>query len=215
MAQAGVKFAITSPTDETIPDLPFIAGFAVTQGLSPEDALKAITITPAEILGLADRIGSVEKGKDADLVILTGEPLDIHSTVDKTLIDGKVVYTHSEAESEKEHSEKTSITAIRVGRILTASRGTISNGLILIKDDEIAYVGKPKKIPEKATVIDAAESVVIPGLIDIHSHLGLHWESEPVRMNPASPTSGSGSVRHVSITNAVKPNDEGFQDVCS
>ena len=213
LAEAGIKFALSAPTDDTIGDLQFVAGYAVSQGLSPEEALKAITITPAEILGIADRTGSIEKGKDADLVILTSEPFDVQSAVDKTLIDGKVVYTRSEAEPEKEHAEKASITAIRAGKILTASRGIISDGLILIKGDKIAYVGKPKDIPEQATVIDAAESVVIPGLIDIHSHLGLHWESEPVRMNPASPTSGSGGVNLVSISNAIKPNDESFRDV--
>ena len=213
LAEAGIKFALSAPTDDTIGDLQFVAGYAVSQGLSPEEALKAITITPAEILGIADRTGSIEKGKDADLVILTSEPFDVQSAVDKTLIDGKVVYTRSETEPEKEHAEKASITAIRAGKILTASRGIISDGLILIKGDKIAYVGKPKDIPEQATIIDAAESVVIPGLIDIHSHLGLHWESEPVRMNPASPTSGSGGVNLVSISNAIKPNDESFRDV--
>ena len=213
LAEAGIKFALSAPTDDTIGDLQFVAGYAVSQGLSPEEALKAITITPAEILGIADRTGSIEKGKDADLVILTSEPFDVQSAVDKTLIDGKVVYTRSETEPEKEHAEKASITAIRAGKILTASRGIISDGLILIKGDKIAYVGKPKDIPEQATVINAAESVVIPGLIDIHSHLGLHWESEPVRMNPVAPTSGSGSVNLVSISNAIKPNDESFRDV--
>ncbi|MGB2866415.1 MAG: amidohydrolase family protein, partial [Sedimentisphaerales bacterium] len=213
LAEAGIKFALSAPTDQTIGDLQFVAGYAVSQGLSPEEALKAVTITPAEILGIADRAGSIEPGKDADLVILTSEPFDVQAAVDKTLIDGKVVYTRSEAEPEKEHAEKVSITAIRAGKILTASRGIISDGLILIKGDKIAYVGEPKDIPEQATVIDAAESVVIPGLIDIHSHLGLHWESEPVRMNPASPTSGSGSASHVSIINAIKPNDEGYREV--
>ena len=213
LAEAGIKFALSASTDETIGDLQFVAGYAVSQGLSPEEALKAITITPAEILGIADRTGSIEKGKDADLVILTSEPFDVQAIVDKTLIDGKVVYTRSDVGPEKEHAEKASITAIRAGKILTASRGTISDGLILIKGGKIAYVGKPKEIPDQATIIDAAESVVIPGMIDIHSHLGLHWESEPVRMNPASPTSGSGSVRLVSISNAIKPNDESFRQV--
>jgi imidazolonepropionase-like amidohydrolase len=213
LAEAGIKFALSAPTDETIGDLQFVAGYAVSQGLSPAEALRAITITPAEILGIAERTGSIEKGKDADLVILTSEPFDVQAVVDKTLIDGKVVYTRSQAEPEKENAEKVSITAIRAGKILTASRGTISDGLILIKGEKIAYVGQPKDIPEKANVIDAAKSVVIPGLIDIHSHLGLHWESEPVRMNPASAASGSGNVNLVSITDAVKPNDEGFRDV--
>jgi imidazolonepropionase-like amidohydrolase len=215
LAKAGVKFAITSPTDETIPDLQFIAGYAVSRGLSPEDALKAVTITPAEILGLADRIGSIEKGKDADLVILTAEPFEIHSIIDMTLINGKVVYARSKEKPEKEETEQATITAIRAGRILTASRGRINNGLILIEGDKIAYVGGPKEIPKKATVIDATKSVVIPGMIDIHSHIGLHAESEPVKMNPSAPTSGpdSGNMRLVSIANAVKPNDEAFREV--
>ena len=213
LAEAGVEFALSSPTDETIGDLQFVAGYAVSQGLSPEEALKAITITPAEILGIADRAGSIEKGKDADLVILTAEPFEVRAVVDKTLIDGKVVYARSQAEPEKEHAAKTSITAIRAGKILTASRGTIDNGLILIQDDKITYVGDPKDIPEKATVVDAGNSVVIPGLIDIHSHLGLHSESEPVRMNPSSPATGSGGARHISISKAVNPDDKGFRDV--
>ncbi len=215
LAKAGVKFAITSPTDETIPDLQFIAGYAVSQGLSPQNALKAVTITPAEILGLSDRIGSIEKGKDADLVILTAEPFEIHSIIDKTLINGKVVYTRPEVEPKKEETEQASITAIRAGKILTASHGRINDGLILIEGNKITYVGGPKEIPKKATVIDATKSVVIPGMIDIHSHLGLHAESEPVKMNPSAPTSGpdSGNMRLVSIANAVKPNDEGFREV--
>lgn len=213
LAEAGIKFALSAPTNQTIGDLQFVAGYAVNQGLSPEEALKAITMTPAEILGIAERTGSIEPGKDADLVIMTSEPFDVHAVVDKTLIDGKVVYVRSEAKPEKESTEKTSVTAIRAGKILTASRGIINDGLILIKAGKIAYVGKSKDIPKQATIIDAAQSVVIPGMIDIHSHLGLHWESEPVRLSPDPPTSGSGSANLVSISDAVKPNDEGFRDV--
>jgi imidazolonepropionase-like amidohydrolase len=213
LAEAGIKFALSAPTNQTVGDLQFVAGYSVSQGLSPEEALKAITITPAEILGIAERTGSIEPGKDADLVIMTSEPFDVQAVVDKTLIDGKVVYARSESKPEKESTEKTSVTAIRAGKILTASRGTISDGLILLKAGKIAYVGKLKDIPEKATIINASQSVVIPGMIDIHSHLGLHWESEPVRLNPDSPTSGSGRANLVSISDAIKPNDEGFRDV--
>jgi len=217
LAKAGVKFAIYAPTDETIPDLQFIAGYAVSQGLSPEEALRAITIAPAEILGIADRVGSIEKGKDADLVILTGEPFKIQSIVDKTLINGRIVYACPVAETKKEAVEE-SLIAIRARKIFTGSRGQINDGFILIRGSKIAYVGEPKAIPQEAIVIDASKSVVIPGMIDIHSHLGLHWESEPVRMNPSAPTSGPGSskLRLVSIANAIAPNDKGFQEVlCS
>ncbi len=214
LAKAGIKFAIYAPTDETIPDLQFIAGYTISQGLLPEEALRAITIAPAEILGIAERVGSIEKGKDADLVILTGEPFNIRSIVDKTLIDGRIVYARPAAEMEKEAVEE-SLVAIRARKIFTGSRGQINDGLILIRGSKILYVGELKAIPKEANVIDASKSVVIPGMIDIHSHIGLHWESAPVRMNPSSPTSGpdSSKLRLVSIANAIAPNDEGLKEV--
>ncbi len=54
--------------------------------------MKAITINPAEILGVADRVGSIEKGKDADLRILDGDPLELRTKVELVLIDGEIVY---------------------------------------------------------------------------------------------------------------------------
>jgi len=214
LARAGVKFALSAPTDETIGDLQFIAGYAISQGLSPQEALRAITIWPAEILGLADRVGSIEKGKDADLVILSGDPFKIRSVVDRTFINGKVVYARPKRQEQKEATEETLI-AIRAGKILTASRGQINDGLIVIRGSKIDYVGEPKDIPDEATVIDAGKSFVTPGLIDIHSHLGLHWEGEPVRMDPSAPTTGpdSSKLRLVSIANAISPSDEAFQEV--
>jgi imidazolonepropionase-like amidohydrolase len=64
----------------------------VKYGLPEEEALRSITITPAELLGLSDRIGSIEKGKDADIRILNGDPLDARSRVLMVIIDGEVVY---------------------------------------------------------------------------------------------------------------------------
>ena len=63
-----------------------------TQGLPEEEALRSITITPAEILGLGDHIGSIEKGKDADLRVVDGDPLDIRSKVKMVLINGEIVH---------------------------------------------------------------------------------------------------------------------------
>jgi imidazolonepropionase-like amidohydrolase len=216
LAKAGVKFALAAATDQTVADLAFIAGYAVNQGLSPQAALAAITITPAEILGVAERVGSIEKGKDADLVILTGEPFNLESVVDRTFINGKIVYTRPAEESKKPAPEEP-VVAIRAGKIFTASRGQINDGLILIKGSKIAYVGQPKPISQQARVIDAGKSVVIPGLIDIHSHLGLHWESEPIRLEPSAPTAGpdSPALRLVSIANAIDPNDPAFREVLS
>ena len=90
---AGVKFAFqTDSMGANIAYLPISAGLAVKHGLPYEEALKAITINPAEILGVADRVGSIEKGKDADLRILDGDPLELRTRVEMVLIDGEIAY---------------------------------------------------------------------------------------------------------------------------
>jgi imidazolonepropionase-like amidohydrolase len=90
---AGVKFAIqTDALGQPIGFLPLCAGMAVKHGLPYDVALESITIIPAEILGVADRVGSIEKGKDADLRILDGDPLELRTKVEMVLIDGEVVY---------------------------------------------------------------------------------------------------------------------------
>ena len=72
--------------------LPICAGLAVKYGMKQEKALEAITINPAKVLGIDDRVGCIEVGKDADIVIWDGNPLEIQSNVLYTIIDGKIVY---------------------------------------------------------------------------------------------------------------------------
>ena len=72
--------------------LPMCAGIAVKHGMKKEKAIEAITINPAKTLGIQDRVGSLEVGKDADIVIWDGCPLEIQSNVLFTIIDGKIVY---------------------------------------------------------------------------------------------------------------------------
>ena len=68
------------------------AAYATGYGLSDEDALRAVTINAAEILGVDDRIGSLEPGKDADVIVLDGYPLNIKTWVDLVMIDGELVH---------------------------------------------------------------------------------------------------------------------------
>jgi len=72
--------------------LPLLAAVAVSEGLPYEEALKAITINAAEILGISNIVGSIEVGKDADIVIMEGDPLDPDSKVVYTIIEGNIVY---------------------------------------------------------------------------------------------------------------------------
>lgn len=94
LMDSGLKVAlITDHPYNSIDQLRTIAILAVAEGLSPKDALKCLTVNPAEILGCDDRIGRIAKGYDADLVVYDQEPLNINAKVLQTIIDGKVVYS--------------------------------------------------------------------------------------------------------------------------
>lgn len=91
MAKAGVKVALRTDEEENVRNLPFHAAFAAAYGLGKEEALKAITINPAEIFGIADQYGSIEAGKRANLVISTGDPLETSSQIHHVFIDGYMI----------------------------------------------------------------------------------------------------------------------------
>lgn len=94
--KAGVHFCIiTDHPVVPIEHLSVCLSLAVRAGLPREEALKAVTIYAAEHLGIADRVGSVEKGKDADLVVWDGDPLDARSRAVVTIIEGETVYSRS------------------------------------------------------------------------------------------------------------------------
>lgn len=92
LARAGVKVAIMTDHSVTpIEYLPLCAALAVRSGMDEDDALKAITIWAAEILGVADRIGSLQEGKDADIVVWNGKPLSFEANPYAVLINGQIV----------------------------------------------------------------------------------------------------------------------------
>jgi imidazolonepropionase-like amidohydrolase len=89
MAKAGVQICFSTGYDPaTGKDLTYHAARAVAFGLDRDEAIKALTINPAKIFGIDDRVGSLKVGKDADLFITTGDPLDLRSEVKHLFIDG-------------------------------------------------------------------------------------------------------------------------------
>jgi imidazolonepropionase-like amidohydrolase len=86
--KAGVKFAFATGNNEFVRNLPYNAGRAVAFGLPEDEALKAVTINAAEIWGVADKTGSIEKGKWADLMLMDGDPLTAESNVKHVYIKG-------------------------------------------------------------------------------------------------------------------------------
>jgi imidazolonepropionase-like amidohydrolase len=92
LADAGVQVAIMTDAVRTC-DLLLQASYAVKLGMDETEAMKAITINPAEMMNVADRVGSLEKGKDADFVVLNGPPLEVATRVLKVYVEGKRVFS--------------------------------------------------------------------------------------------------------------------------
>ena len=95
LAAAGVTIAIT--TDHPVVPIHFLihqATLAVKEGLDPETALRAVTINPARIIRCSDRIGSLAVGKDGDVVIWSGDPLDVMSRAELAFVDGREIYRY-------------------------------------------------------------------------------------------------------------------------
>jgi imidazolonepropionase-like amidohydrolase len=88
LQRAGVRFAIVSDDSENVRNLPYEAAMAAAYGLNPAEALRAITLSPAEIFGAADRIGQIAPGREANLVLATGDILDARTQVTRVLIGG-------------------------------------------------------------------------------------------------------------------------------
>ena len=97
LSKAGVKVAIQTDEMSAVKFLTISAALAAREGMPVDKALEAITITAAEIIGVDDRIGSLEVGKDADLVVLPGHPFDFMSSPELVFIDGEIVYEKEEA----------------------------------------------------------------------------------------------------------------------
>ncbi len=101
LQDSGVSFALTTLSSSIslgglagrdLTSLPLEGAFAVRGGCSEAEALEALTLTPAKMLGLDDRIGSIDVGKDADLLIMDGAPLDYRTYVKTAIVNGQIVY---------------------------------------------------------------------------------------------------------------------------
>ena len=91
LAAAGVRFAIAAGTENPdVRNLPFVAGMAAAFGLSKTDALKSVTLWPAQIFGVGDKLGSIDVGKMANIVITDGDMLEARTNVKYLFIDGRL-----------------------------------------------------------------------------------------------------------------------------
>ncbi len=160
----GIPVALATLPGAAVVDLRLAASTALRADLEPHRVLAAITRIPAEILGVGDRVGSLEPGKDADLLILSGDPLATSTHVHRVYIGGAVAFEAPES----------SALVVRGGTIWVNDSERIHDGAILIEDGRISAVGRTVPHPPFARVIDCgADAFITPGLIDAHGHLGL------------------------------------------
>jgi imidazolonepropionase-like amidohydrolase len=199
LGEAGVPFALVSGHAKD-----FLGGIrkAVDRGLPKDAALRAVTLSPAEVLGVADRTGSLEAGKLANVVAWSGEPLAKDATVKMVFVDGKLYEPEAKEKDKKGEKEDKSDKAadadaekpkpaalpsappaeaasdkplaIVGATILTVGpQGAIDKGTVLVQGGRIAAVGRDVTIPAGARVIDGAGRFVMPGIIDAHSHTAI------------------------------------------
>lgn len=122
MHDVGIPVSFNSDSDELARRLNSEAGKAIKYGgLSPEEALKFVTLNPAIQLGIADRVGSLEPGKDADFVIWSGDPLSAMTRAEATWIDGREYFSLEQDRAHREHIQAERARIIQ--KILGAKKG--------------------------------------------------------------------------------------------
>jgi imidazolonepropionase-like amidohydrolase len=190
--RAGVNVSVNTDGTGGVPAIAIDAAKAMRYGgLSEDQAMALITINPAKQLGVDKRVGSIEVGKDGDVVIWDGHPLSVYSRVNKTLIDGEVFFEQRDAFATRGTStfkpilsvnKKTkplNIPANPIGYVIydatihPVSGPTIEKGSVVIMGGKITQVGKTVRMPRGAQMVNGAGLHVYPGFIDAGTSMGL------------------------------------------
>lgn len=168
---AGMIIGLAPAAGVPLRDYLMAVAIAVRHGLPPAKALRSIGADAAVILGVAARVGTLEPGRDADFLVLSGEPLSVGTMVESTWIDGRRAFARK---------TESKALAVRAGRIHDGNGRVYRNGVILVQDGRIKGVGEDLSIPYGAEVLDLGNGVMTPGFIDAFSHLGLAGEGSGV-----------------------------------
>ena len=209
MHRAGVSVILNSPTDAEGKNLLLQAAAAVRIGMEPHEALRTITLNPARVLGVADRIGSISEGKDADLVVLGGDPLSADNLVQAVFINGELVFNRAPPITED-------CTVIRAGRLVIGSGAEYSNGIVIVRKGKIEYAGPGllhDGMDKAVRVIDASSQTVIPGLIDAGGTAGSRAESLVPGFDAAPGSAGAGKAADFRLVDSIDPRDPALMEL--
>ncbi len=188
--EAGIVSTINSDSDELVRHLYHEAAKSIRYAsLDPVRTLALATLNGARQLGVDDRVGSIEVGKDADLVLLNADPLSTYSRVEWTMVDGIIEFQRrdafgldAEAPAVRSLAQASVVEAsAREGAVLAIVGGTlhpvtgpdIENGVLLLQGNRIVELGADLPVPAGARVLDATGKHVWPGMIALDTSLGL------------------------------------------
>ncbi len=218
MTQHGITTSVNSDSPRRIRYLGQEAAKCIKWGgLDVNQALRLVTVNPARQLQIEDRVGSIEAGKDGDLAIFNGHPLNTFSKCVMTLIEGEVYFQDAQPEPAAEADTMTLAgevdrtipqTPHRAYAITNATVHTISgpvmeNAAVVIVEDRIAAVGVGVAVPPGAGVIDGTGLHVYPGLIDGGGALGV---VEIGSLRATRDGSDIGALNpHLRVASAVHP----------
>ncbi|RJP41638.1 MAG: hypothetical protein C4547_01415 [Phycisphaerales bacterium] len=164
----GVTLAIASPFGQATAHLRLAAVAALEAGLDERRVLEGITRVPAEILGVADRVGSLAVGKDADFLVMSGPPLELTSHVLRAYVGGRIAF----------EPPPEGALVVKAGTIWLGPDEYLSDGAVLIEDGRIRAVGRHVPVPRYARLIDAGPSgFVCPGFIDVNNHVAFEGDT--------------------------------------
>lgn len=200
MSHSELQIALAGTDGPVYPQM--LGALAMRGGMTAAQALAGLTRAPAEILGIGDRLGTLEPGRDADFLVMTGPPLEIGSSVLATYIDGEPVFQAPQSGA--------GAVVIRGGTIWVGNGQIVRDGSLLIRDGKIASVGQRVPTPPFARVINAGASAFItPGFIDANSHLGLEEDRTnagpdlPIDMSVGAATREFVRVARAGVTTAL------------
>lgn len=161
---AGIRVALKPRADADLKEMLYLGGL-LTSRSTPTEAMRTITADAAAMLGVSERVGSLAPGKDADFVVVSGDPFALRTRVNSVYVEGQPAFEIKPAGPRK---------VVRASRVLTGAGETIPGGAVLVDGKSIRAVGR-----DVSTPTDAEEkrfpngSVIVPGFLDLGNGIGV------------------------------------------
>ena len=219
LQRAGVRIAFASDGVQSGREFLYNLRRTVREGLSSDAALRAATLSAAEILGVEKQLGSIEAGKNASLIVADGDLFDDRTQLRDVFVDGLRVTLATGAPRPNASStiaskpgagplspapapalnlnKATRELLIKNANVMTVTHGTLKGASILVRDGKIAAIGTTLTASPQAEVLDVAGSWITPGFIDCHSHIATDSHNE----------SGANMTSLTAIYDVLNPND--------